>query len=44
MTIYAPTATEMAAFRQSAAAVRDEFLKGPANLGRQVYDAALALK
>ena len=44
MTIYAPNATEMAAFRKSAASVSGEFLKGAGDLGRQVYDAALALK
>jgi C4-dicarboxylate-binding protein DctP len=44
MTIYAPDATEMAAFRKSAAPVRDEFLQASGDLGRQAYDAALALK
>lgn len=44
MTIYVPSATEMAAFRQSVVAVRDVFLKDAGALGQQVYDAALALK
>ena len=44
MMIYAPDATEMAAFRKSADVVRDEFLKSAGDLGRQVHDAALALK
>lgn len=44
MTIYAPNATEMEAFRKSAAAVRDEFLKVAGELGKKVHDAALALK
>ncbi len=44
MTVYAPTATEMAAFRKSAEPVRVEFLKASGALGKQVHDAALALK
>lgn len=44
MTVYAPNAIEMEAFRRSAGAVRDEFLKVSGELGRRVYDAALALK
>ncbi len=44
MTIYTPNATEMDAFRKSADAVRDEFLKASGELGKKVHDAALALK
>ena len=44
MLVYAPNATEMEAFRKSADAVRDEFLKNAGPLGKQVHDAALALK
>lgn len=44
MTVYAPDATEMEAFRKSSAVVRDEFLKGAGELGKKVYEAALALK
>ena len=34
----------MRQFRASADAVRDEFLKGAGPLGKQVHEAALALK
>jgi C4-dicarboxylate-binding protein DctP len=44
MTIYTPTDAEMAEWRKSAGAVRDEFLKGSGELGKKVYEAALALK
>ena len=44
MMIYMPNVTEMEAFRKSAEAVREEFLKASGDLGRQVHDAALALK
>ncbi len=44
MTVYAPDATEMAAFRRSTDVVRDEFLKTAGDLGKQVHAAALALK
>jgi C4-dicarboxylate-binding protein DctP len=44
MTIYVPNATEMDAFRKSADAVRDEFLKTAGPLGKQIHDAALTLK
>ena len=44
MMIYMPNATEMEAFRKSAEVVREEFLKASGDLGRQVHDAALALK
>jgi C4-dicarboxylate-binding protein DctP len=44
MTIYAPNAAEMSAFRKSAEPVRDEFLQSAGELGKQVLDAALALK
>jgi C4-dicarboxylate-binding protein DctP len=44
MTIYAPNAAELSAFRKSAEPVREEFLQGAGELGKQVLDAALALK
>lgn len=44
MTVYSPTTDELAAWKASASAVRDEFLKGAGPLGKQVYDAASALK
>ena len=44
MTVYSPDAGEMAAFRKSSKAVRDAYLKDAGELGRQVHDAALALK
>lgn len=44
MVIYTPTAAEMDAWRKSTAPVRDAFLKEAGALGKQVYDAALALK
>jgi C4-dicarboxylate-binding protein DctP len=44
MSIYTPTAAEMEAWRKSTAAVRDAFLKESGALGKQVYEAALALK
>jgi C4-dicarboxylate-binding protein DctP len=44
MTIYMPNAVEMEAFRKSADVVRDEFLRSAGTLGRQVYDATLALR
>lgn len=44
MTVYAPNATEVEAFRKSAEVVRNEFLKTSGPLGKVVYDAALALK
>lgn len=44
MVIYDPTPAEAAKWRASATAVRDEFLKGAGPLGKQVYEAAVALK
>ncbi len=44
MTVYTPTAAEMAEWHKSANPVRDAFLKGSGDLGKKVYDAASALK
>lgn len=44
MTIHAPDATDMEAFRKSAAAVRDAFLTSTGDTGRQVLEAAQALR
>jgi C4-dicarboxylate-binding protein DctP len=44
LVIYKPTAAELAEWRKSARAARDEFLRTSGDLGRQVYDAALALE
>jgi C4-dicarboxylate-binding protein DctP len=44
MTVYRPTEAELAAWKKSADPVRDAFLKGAGALGKQVFDAALALK
>jgi C4-dicarboxylate-binding protein DctP len=44
MTVYALDATELAAFRKSAEAVRNSFVISAGELGRQVLDAALSLK
>ncbi len=44
MSFYVPNTTEMQAFRESAQSVRDEFLKGSGDLGKRVYEAAVALK
>ncbi len=44
MTVYAPNAAEMQAFRKSAEAVSVEFLRTAGPVGKIVYDAALALK
>lgn len=42
--IYRPTPAEMAEWRKSARAARDEFLKSSGELGKKVYEAALALE
>jgi C4-dicarboxylate-binding protein DctP len=44
MTIYTPSEAELVKWRASSDAVRDEFLKSAGPLGKQVYDAAVALK
>jgi len=44
MTIYTPTADEILVWKKSAETVRDEFLKASGDLGKKVYDAAVALK
>ena len=44
MIIHTPTEAELVEWRASSDAVRDEFLKSAGPLGKQVYDAAQALK
>ena len=44
MTIYTPTAEEIAAWREAAQPVIDDFLATSGDLGREVYDAALELQ
>ncbi|AXS42438.1 C4-dicarboxylate ABC transporter substrate-binding protein [Breoghania sp. L-A4] len=44
MTIYTPTADELAAWQAAAQPVFDEYLKASGDLGKQVLDAAQALR
>lgn len=44
MVVHTPNEAELVKWRASSDAVRDEFLKGAGPLGKQVYDAAVALK
>lgn len=44
MVIHTPAGAEAEAWRKSAEAVRDAFLKGSGPLGKQVYEAAVKLK